>query len=181
MLYMKEDLCLYDRSINGCFSATVSTLLLLYHNWFSNCLFISLHNTMNWISVSLFHFQQLLILSCLQQIQQQVTSLSSSANTTTVVTQQAPISSATPQPTQIQTSPLATTTLQGLAGALQGTQQIVFLNPTQLTTGLQPLLIQNQVRAGLFNSSIHNFKWLFCWKISAYSCSLSRVFMPSVI
>eukprot|EP00105_Crassostrea_gigas_P001515 XP_011413735.1 PREDICTED: POU domain, class 2, transcription factor 3 isoform X1 [Crassostrea gigas] len=80
----------------------------------------------------------------LQQIQQQVTSLSSSANTTTVVTQQAPISSATPQPTQIQTSPLATTTLQGLAGALQGTQQIVFLNPTQLTTGLQPLLIQNQ-------------------------------------
>lgn len=96
------------------------------------------------------------------QIQQQVTSLSSSANTTTVVTQQAPISSATPQPTQIQTSPLATTTLQGLAGALQGTQQIVFLNPTQLTTGLQPLLIQNQVRAGLFNSSIHNFKWLFC-------------------
>lgn len=80
----------------------------------------------------------------LQQIQQQVTSLSSSANTTTVVTQQAPITSATPQPTQIQTSPLATTTLQGLAGALQGTQQIVFLNPTQLTTGLQPLLIQNQ-------------------------------------
>lgn len=80
----------------------------------------------------------------LQQIQQQVTSLGSSANTTTVVTQQAPISSATPQPTQIQTSPLATTTLQGLAGALQGTQQIVFLNPTQLTTGLQPLLIQNQ-------------------------------------
>lgn len=80
----------------------------------------------------------------LQQIQQQVTSLSSSANTSTVVTQQAPISSATPQPTQIQTSPLATTTLQGLAGALQGTQQIVFLNPTQLTTGLQPLLIQNQ-------------------------------------
>lgn len=84
----------------------------------------------------------------LQQIQQQVTnspSLSSSANTTTVVTQQAPISSATPQPTQIQTSPLATTTtLQGLAGALQGTQQIVFLNPTQLTTGIQPLLIQNQ-------------------------------------
>uniref|UniRef100_K1PV68 POU domain protein n=1 Tax=Magallana gigas TaxID=29159 RepID=K1PV68_MAGGI len=82
----------------------------------------------------------------LQQIQQQVTSLSSSANTTTVVTQQAPISSATPQPTQIQTSPLATTTLQGLAGALQGTQQIVFLNPTQLTTGLQPLLIQNQIQ-----------------------------------
>lgn len=80
----------------------------------------------------------------LQQIQQQVTSLGSSANTTTVVTQQAPITSATPQPTQIQTSPLATTTLQGLAGALQGTQQIVFLNPTQLTTGLQPLLIQNQ-------------------------------------
>lgn len=80
----------------------------------------------------------------LQQIQQQVTSLSSSANTSTVVTQQAPISTATPQPTQIQTSPLATTTLQGLAGALQGTQQIVFLNPTQLTTGLQPLLIQNQ-------------------------------------
>lgn len=83
----------------------------------------------------------------LQQIQQQVTNSPSlsSANTTTVVTQQAPISSATPQPTQIQTSPLATTTtLQGLAGALQGTQQIVFLNPTQLTTGIQPLLIQNQ-------------------------------------
>lgn len=72
----------------------------------------------------------------------------SSANTTTVVTQQAPITSATSQPAQqIQATPLATTTtLQGLAGALQGTQQLVFLNPAQLTTGLQPLLIQNQVR-----------------------------------
>lgn len=109
----------------------------------SRCLFV-------FIKCVYFHFQQ---------IQQQVTSLSSSANTTTVVTQQAPITSATPQPTQIQTSPLATTTLQGLAGALQGTQQIVFLNPTQLTTGLQPLLIQNQVRAGLFNTGIHNVKW----------------------
>ncbi|XP_022327863.2 uncharacterized protein LOC111127122 isoform X1 [Crassostrea virginica] len=82
----------------------------------------------------------------LQQIQQQVTNspvVSSSASTTSVVTQQAPISTATPQPTQIQNTPLATTTLQGLAGALQG-QQIVFLNPAQLTTGLQPLLIQNQ-------------------------------------
>lgn len=81
------------------------------------------------------------------QIQQQVTNspvVSSSASTTSVVTQQAPISTATPQPTQIQNTPLATTTLQGLAGALQG-QQIVFLNPAQLTTGLQPLLIQNQV------------------------------------
>ncbi|XP_056012376.1 POU domain protein 2-like isoform X2 [Ostrea edulis] len=84
----------------------------------------------------------------LQQIQQQVTNTpsASSANTTTVVTQQAPITSATSQPAQqIQATPLATTTtLQGLAGALQGTQQLVFLNPAQLTTGLQPLLIQNQ-------------------------------------
>jgi hypothetical protein len=86
--------------------------------------------------------------SNLKQIQQQVTNTpsASSANTTTVVTQQAPITSATSQPTQIQATPLATTTtLQGLANAIQGTQQLVFLNPAQLTTGLQPLLIQNQV------------------------------------
>ncbi|KAK3082732.1 hypothetical protein FSP39_003785 [Pinctada imbricata] len=74
----------------------------------------------------------------LQQLQQQQQVQATQIQSTSVTTQSA-IQTSTPVAQIQQAAP--TTALTGLAG-LTG-QQIVFLNPAQLT-GLQPLLIQNQ-------------------------------------